>query len=76
MLSHWLLQKASGACTVSRLEMVRQALKLSVKYLKSRATVYFDKKARHLAKAGHFFGLVFFRYKTGESKAYALSNYL
>lgn len=42
-LSHWLLQKASGTLAVSLLEMARQALKLSVKCLKSRATVYFDK---------------------------------
>lgn len=42
MLSHRLLQKASGTSAIALLEMVRQALKLSVKYLKSRATVYFD----------------------------------
>lgn len=49
--------------------MVRQALKLSAKYLKSRATVYFDKLTRHLIKAGHIFGLLFFKYKMEEGKA-------
>lgn len=56
--------------------MVRQALELSAKYLKSRATVYFDKQTRHLTKAGHFFGLVFFKSKRREGKASVLVNWL
>lgn len=56
--------------------MVRQAFKLSAKYLKSRATVYSDRQTRHLTKAGHSFGLVFFKYKRREGKASVLVNCL